>query len=105
MGYSRGALSGKGGHRECLPDYPLITEECKQALEQAFYTSANLGIPVATHKVQDPTTCLWFLGMELDTQALQLRLPAKKLSRLHSLIKLWQGNKSCVKRDLLSLIG
>ena len=30
----------------------LITEESKQALERAFSTSANLGIPVATHKVR-----------------------------------------------------
>ena len=81
------------------------TEECKQALEQALSTCFNLGIPVATYKEEGSTTCLSFLGIELDTQALQLRLPAKKLSRLQSLIKLWQGKKSCVKRDLLSLIG
>ena len=65
-----------------LDDFLFIgapnTEECKQALERALSTRANLGIPVATHKVEGPTTCLSFLGIELDTQALQLRLPAKK---------------------------
>ena len=92
-----------------LDDFLFIgapnTEECKQALECALSTCAILGIPVATQKVEGPSTCLSFLGIELDTQALQLRLPAEKLRRLQALIKSWQGKKTCLKRDLLSLIG
>ena len=83
----------------------LNTKECKQALERALTTCAILGIPLATHKVEGPMTCLSFLGIELDTQALQLRLPAEILSRLQALIKSWQGKKACLKRDLLSLIS
>ena len=92
-----------------LDDFLFIgapnTEECKQALECALSTCAILGIPVATQKVEGPSTCLSFLGIELDTQALQLRLPVEKLRRLQALIKSWQGKKTCLKRDLLSLIG
>ena len=92
-----------------LDDFLFIgapdTGECKQALERALTTCDTLGIPVAKHKVEGPSTCLSFLGIELDTQALQLRLPPEKLSRLQSLIKTWQGKKACLKRDLLSLIG
>ena len=81
-----------------LDDFLFIgapeTGECKQALERALTTCDTLGIPVAKHKVEGPSTCLSFLGIELDTQALQLRLPPEKLSRLQSLIKTWQGKKA-----------
>lgn len=46
-----------------------------------------------------------FWGIELDTQQLQLRLPAEKLQRLLQVIRVWQCRKSCTKRELLSLIG
>ena len=36
---------------------------------------------------------------------MEARLPAEKLSRLHSSIHNWLGRKSCTKRELWSLIG
>ena len=41
----------------------------------------------------------------LDTTKLELRLPEEKLQRLGEMITLWQGTKSCLKKELLSLIG
>ena len=49
-------------------------------------------------------TVLPFLGIELDTATMELRLPADKLHSLQSLVKSWQGKKSCTK-GLLSLSG
>ena len=34
-------------------------------------------------KLEGPTSCLIFLGMEVDTESLQLRLPSNELSRLN----------------------
>ena len=65
----------------------------------------HLGVPLAPSKIVGPTTRLVFLGIELDTVAMEARLPAEKLSRLRSSIFTWQGRKSCTKRELLSLIG
>ena len=42
----------------------------------------ELGVPIAEHKTDGPTTCLVFLGIEIDTVAGQLRLPGEKLKRL-----------------------
>ena len=64
-----------------------------------------LGVPLAQHKTEGPTTCLSFLGMGLDTRHMTLRLPRDKLARLQAGIAAWHLKRACTKRDLLSLIG
>ena len=41
-----------------------------------------LGIPLATEKVEGPSTCLTFLGSEIDTVVGEVRLPQAKLVAL-----------------------
>ena len=52
-----------------------------------------------------PTTCLPFLGIEMDTEKGLLRLPKEKLCRVQSLVASWRSRRGCKKRELLSLIG
>ena len=52
-----------------------------------------------------PATEIDFLGFVIDTQAMEIRLPEEKLSRMKQLILSWRGKKGCSKRELLSLIG
>ena len=66
---------------------------------------ARLGIPLASHKQVGPTTCLQFLGIEIDTVANQLRLPEEKMQRLVSLLQGWGDRRSCSRRELESLVG
>ena len=66
----------------------------------------ELGVPLATHKLVGPTTCLTFLGIEIDTLAMELRLPQKKLnSGLKDLLSKWQFKKVCSREKLESLLG
>ena len=58
----------------------------------------SLGIP-------GPTTCLQFLGIEIDMVANQLRLPEEKLQRLVSLLQGWGDRRSCSRKELESLVG
>ena len=46
-----------------------------------------------------------FIGIELDTVKLEIRLPADKLQRLQEQTREWKGRKAGTNRDLLSLIG
>ena len=39
----------------------------------------ELGIPTASEKTQSPTTCLTYLGYELDTVRMQIRIPTEKV--------------------------
>lgn len=52
-----------------------------------------------------PTTCLEFLGIEIDTAAMQARLPGDKLVRLGALIVEWRQKKKYTRRDLQTLVG
>ena len=65
----------------------------------------QLGVPLAAHKKEDPTTCLMFLGIEIDTEACELRQPQDKLDRLGNLLSQWSKKKACTTRDLQFLVG
>ena len=56
-------------------------------------------------KLEGPSQCLTFLGIEMDTVRGQLRLPAEKLARLRALLARWATRRSCRRRDLESLVG
>ena len=66
-----------------LDDFIVVgapaTEQCAEALSILDSECRRFGVPIADHK---PTTCLVYLGIEVDTVALQLRLPEDKLLRL-----------------------
>ena len=85
----------------CRPSSP----ECQQNLDRILAVCAELGVPLATDKLEGPSHCLTFLGIELDTQAGLTRLPADKLSRLRDLLAQWSSRRSCWQRELESLIG
>ena len=50
-------------------------------------------------------SCLTFLGIEMDTLACKLRLPADKLCRLTVTLAEWSARSFCRRRQLESLIG
>ncbi len=82
-----------------------VVQEAQGNLALALSVCKELGAPVAPDKVAGPAVCIIFLGIEIDSARQELRLPADKLARLQQLIGIWQSRRSCVKTDLLSLIG
>ncbi len=67
-------------------------------------TCAQLGVPLEVEKSEGPTSCLVFLGMELDSRDKTIRLPQEKLTRLQLRLEEWGNRKEAGKRDLLSLL-
>ena len=84
---------------------PPRSRDCADALDILNRTCKELGVPIAEHKRDGPTTCLTYLGIEVDTVASQLRLPQEKLQRLRTLLVEWGDRKVCERRQLESLIG
>ena len=62
-----------------LDDFLLVgppgEDTCQEAMSRMLTVCDQLGIPVASEKLEGPTTALTFLGIVLDTSAQQLRLP------------------------------
>lgn len=79
--------------------------ECQRSLDLAIQLCHLLGVPIAVHKTEGPAQVIVFLGIELDTGAMEVRLPREKLERLKHEIARWQDRRQCSKRELLSLIG
>ena len=84
-----------------FPDSP----QCRDELETLLQVFRELGVPVAIHKTEGPSTCLVFLGIEIDTISGELRLPQDKLQRLQSLLSQWGDKRACSRKELESLIG
>ena len=84
---------------------PSNSAVCQTALRTMLSTCSSLGVPLAEEKIEGPSTCLSFLGIELDTSTMQARLPQDKLVRLVQELALWQDKKSCTRKELEHLIG
>ena len=70
-----------------------------------IYNIVLIYIYLCMIKEEGPAAVITFLGMELDSVKLQIRLPGEKLGEMRATLRSWRGIKSCRKRDLLSIIG
>ena len=84
---------------------PPHAQLCQHHLTLLLQVCRHLGVPIAMHKTEGPSTQLTFLGIDIDTEEGQLRLPTDKLSRLMSSLQEWENRKWCIRKDLESLIG
>ena len=57
------------------------------------------------NKLVGPSTVSTYLGILIDTENMQIRLPPEKLESLKNLLATWSSKVKCKKRELLSLIG
>ena len=101
--------AGIHGQVHYLDDFLLFggphSSEASENLHLALQVCRQLGIPVATHKTEGPSTVLTFLGILVDSSHMELRLPTDKLHRLQSLVSAWARKRTCVRKELESFIG
>jgi hypothetical protein len=84
---------------------PPGMDTCRVNLDRILAVCSDLGVPLAMEKLEGPSQCMTFLGIEIDTACGQLRLPAEKLARLKALLAQWATRRSCQRRHLESLVG
>ena len=65
----------------------------------------HLGVPVAPNKIEGPATSITFLGIVIDAEYFQLRLPIDKLVQLQDIFATWLGQKLCRRKELELLLG
>jgi hypothetical protein len=91
-----------------LDDF-LIVSETKEGCRQAFSTLLSLlrqlGFHINWKKVVDPTHCITFLGIKLDSIRRTTELPSDKLTEFHDLITDFSKRKRASKKNLQSLAG
>ena len=86
-----------------LDDFILLggpgSSTCQVSMDALLQVCRELGVPVSAVKCAGPTTCLVFLGFELDSVQMVIKLPDEKLM---ALVEEWVV---CKKKDLESLLG
>ena len=95
--------------RHYLDDFltlgPPASPICHNNLQKCVYLCKKLGLPLHPDKLEGPATCLTILGIELDSEKLQARLPSDKRDRIIALLEEWSTKRFCRRRELESLIG
>ena len=91
-----------------LDDFLIISENkhvCAEALRVLIQLLRKLGFMIHWGKVVDPTTRITFLGIELDSSSMTLRLPEEKLLHLQQELQSSLSRNRFTKRQLQSLAG
>ena len=81
------------------------SNQCQDDMSRTIMLFKSLGVPLANDKLVGPTSCITFLGIEINSDSMSLGLPQPKCKEIQDLIKQWTIKKKCTKRELLSLIG
>ncbi|MES9882075.1 MAG: reverse transcriptase domain-containing protein [Sedimenticola sp.] len=91
-----------------LDDFLIVSEsfkQCAEALQCLIRLLRRLGFAIHWGKVVDPTAKIVFLGIELDSVEMALRLPDEKLGQLTSELRMFLSRKRASKRQFQSLAG
>lgn len=84
---------------------PAGSPLCSCLLKLFMAITEYFGIPLAREKTIFPSVSLEFLGISIDTVALEFRLPDAKISRLKSCISILLRRRKVLLRELQSLLG
>ena len=91
-----------------MDDYLVVAssyEGCIAAQNKVTSYLRYLGFHVAWSKVTSPSTTAKYLGIIIDSEKMELRIPKEKMEKLKSLLKKYSKARSISKRDLESLTG
>lgn len=91
-----------------LDDFLFIDRShagCRRALSQFVSMCGDVGVPIADDKTFSPNTVMTFLGYELDTGAMIVRLPRDKLDKCFQLIQAALLKPKITLKGLQSIIG
>ncbi|KZW01423.1 DNA/RNA polymerase, partial [Exidia glandulosa HHB12029] len=98
-------------HRHYLDDFLQLfapstdISSASAAVEWIVSLGSTLGLRFSPEKTIQPTTCIEFLGLELDSIAMEARVPRDKLDFVKSLLSDWSVRRSCTLRELQTLTG
>lgn len=81
------------------------TNQCKLLRDNFLQITKNIGVPIAPEKLKGPTTVLVFLGFEIDTDEMVVRIPREKLDALLSELQNILGLSKITLKNLQALVG
>ena len=83
---------------------PSHTTKCKVDLDKFLSFCSRVGVPIKGEKTVFPCTLLTFMGLELDSETMEARLPPGKLANLR-LLNQYKCKRKIKLKELQSLLG
>ena len=80
-------------------------ERARSAFEALGWLLNDLGLAESKDKAEQPNTTITYLGIEFDSIAMEMRVPADKLQEIKSEIRNWLRRTTITKKELQSLLG
>lgn len=103
------ALLSRGIKTVAYLDDLLIISPRSSDPDAQFHTTIDVirsvGLPVAWDKVATPTRCIRFLGIIIDLDRREIRIPQDKIQKFLDLLNVVMGRKYISKRTMQQLIG
>ena len=84
---------------------PPHTQTCQHNMNSMTRLCSTLNITIKHEKTEGPSTSITFLGILLDSQAMQASIALDHKMELQLAISNLEGKRTCSKHQLLSLIG
>ena len=91
-----------------LDDFITFAKEkdtCNDNLQTMLQVCSEIGFAVNPNKVSPSTKVIEFLGIVIDTEAMETRISRDRLEEIISELNTFEKKRTCTKRELLSLIG
>ena len=87
----------------------LGSAEPAEVAEKAFthlrWVLQQAGLKEASHKTVFPTTCMVFLGVEVNSIMMTLRIPPDKFEEIQQVLANWEGKSSATLKQVQQLAG
>lgn len=81
------------------------TSECSDIMHCFFSCASSLGIPVAPEKTEWPCTIIIFLGLEIDSNTMVVRMPYSKVCEILLKIQAVKAERKVTLKVMQQLIG
>ena len=81
------------------------SEHCQQLMHTFINISEELGVPLSEEKTIGPVTNLTFLGLEINTNDMTVKIPQQMIISLNALLVQIFKKKKIVLKELQSLVG
>lgn len=87
-------ILGPPSSSQCLDDLNTFLSLCKY-----------VGVPIKSSKTELPSTVMTFMGLVLDSDLMEARLPQDKLDKLRDLLQVHSTKRKITLKELQSLLG
>jgi len=84
---------------------PVNSQVCQNNLEKFLEMCQKLCVPIKQEKTQNATQVITFMGLELDSVAMEARLPHDKLAKLRLQLNQASKSRKITLKNLQSLLG